>query len=161
MKRLYLLILGLSVQILSIAQRMRAMPDDYMDYDDYVSSNSNESAIVPFSFLVIMAVCAIWLKIALKISRNKEIRKKTYFLTDSVIFGCVKSEMLSNNYTKSYPKDYFVDLKGNIKIPKYARCIILEYYSQNRSYVKVKFEDYSEPLYIGRWMVFENSRTIK
>lgn len=150
-----LLILGICTPILSFAQRMRARPEDYEDYPDY-SSSSDMPAAFWLVLLVIMAIGIIWFKSSLSSSRKEEIRNKTIFLTNQKIKGYVSAYRAStetNQINKPTPKEFFTDENGVVSIPQYAKCIIIEYYKDNHSFVKVKFEDYPHPLYIGRWFL--------
>lgn len=145
-----LLILGICTPILSFAQRMRARPEDYEDYPDY-SSTSDMPAAFWLVLLVILAIGIIWFKSSLSNSRKEEIRSKTQFLTNREVLAYESPTMaINHSFYKTNPKEYFTAEKMVVKIPKYAKCIILEYYPENRSYVKVKFEKYPTPLYLDR-----------
>lgn len=148
--KLLLILLGLSTPILSFAQRMRARPEDYENYPDYGSSSADMPPAFWIVLLVILVIGIIWFKSALNSSRKEEIRAKTLFLTNMDIYGYESPNMAMNHSFYSKPKEYLKVEKRVVKIPKYSRCIILEYYPENRSYVKVKFEDYPQPLYIDR-----------
>ena len=158
MKRIYLLLISLSTQIVLMAQRGRLMPEDYTDYPDYSSSSSDDTfwGYVALVILIIMGIGKLWFKSALKSYRNEEIRNKTIFLTNQKIKGYVSAYRAStetDQINKPTPKEFFTDENGVVSIPQYAKCIILEYYKDNHSFVKVKFEDYPHPLYIGRWFL--------
>lgn len=154
MKRLYISLFALLIQVTLFAQRMRARPEDYEDYPDYGSSSADFPASFWIIVLIIFAVVIIWFKISLNSSRNEEIRNKTVYLTKERIKGFVSAYRATTEngvINKPIPKEDFVDNNGVVGIPPYAKCIILEYYKDNHSFVKVKFDDYSQPLYIGRW----------
>ncbi len=156
MKRLLLLIMSLCSQIILWAQnqRGRLMPEDYMDFPDNTANSSDDTFIGYLSLvlLIIMGIVIIWFKSALKSSREKEIRDKTIFLTNADVYAFESVyRATQDSITSLKPKQFLVNQNGVVKFPKYSRCIILEYYSENRSYVKVKFENYNTPLYVGRW----------
>lgn len=158
MKRIYLLLISLSTQIVLMAQRGRLMPEDYTDYPDYSSSSSDDTfgGYVALVILIIMGIGILWFKSVLKSSRNEDIRNRTIFLTNQKIKGYVSAYRAStetNQINKPTPKEFFTDENGVVSIPQYAKCTILEYYKDNHSFVKVKFEDYPHPLYIGRWFL--------
>lgn len=149
--KVVLLLLGISTPIVSFAQRMRARPEDYEDYSDYGSSSADMPPVFWLVLLAIFVIGIIWFKSALNSSRKEEIRSKTVFLTNRELHAYESGYMAWNHsYYKIPPEEYYVMEKCVVKIPKYARCIILEYYPENRSYVKVKFEEYPQPLYIDR-----------
>ena len=153
MKRIYLLLISISTNIILLAQRERAMPEDYMDYPDYSSSSSYDTFIgcASLILLIIMGIGLLWFKSALNSSRKEEIRNKTVFLTNRELYGYEWATMLQNHSAyKNLPKEYFRMENNIVKIPKYAKCRIILYYKENRSYVLVKFEDYPTTLYIDR-----------
>ena len=155
MKKGILLLLGFYTPLYSFAQRLRARPEDYENSPDYSSSSSDLPAAFWLILLAIMLIGIIWFKIALSNSRNKEIRNKTILLTNQNITAYISPYRATTETTqavnKYIPKEFFIDDNGVISIPKYSKCIILEYYKENHSFVKVKFDNYPEPLYIGRW----------
>lgn len=156
MKRIFLILIGISTQLALFAQRGRVMPEDYASYPDYPSYSSDEgSFIFPLIILILIVVGVIWFKSALNSSRNEEIRNKTLYQTNTNLraFVDVRRIVNNNNIYAHNPSTFFENENGIINIPKYAKCIILEYYSENRSYVKVKFEDYPQPLYVARWLL--------
>lgn len=154
MKRLYILLCLLTVQILLFAQRGRLRPEDYMDYEDvHHSSSSDGSPIIYIILLVAMVIGIIWFKISLNSSRKQEISTKTKFLTKpDKIFGFKDGYSASQNSNRYYKNDkFFTEQNEVVAIPRLSQCIILEYWPENHSFVKVKFDNYPTPLYIGRW----------
>ena len=156
MKKILLIIVELLINLHCLAQRGydrgRLRPEDYMDpdYVDYSSTDGNP--IFYIVLLVIMIVGIIWFKIALLSSRSKEIREKTVFFTNTKLIAYTSSYEVIQNSSNYYElKEYYKEENGKVSIPKYAKCIILEYVPDNHSYVKVKFDKYSEPLFIPRW----------
>ena len=158
MKRLYLLLISLGSYVMLLAQRGRLMPEDYTDYPDYSSSSSDDSFMgyIALVILIIMGIGLLWFKSALSSSRKEDIQKKITYLTNQQIKGYLSAYRASTETSRintPTPKQFYNEENGVVKIPKYAKCIILEYYKENHSFVKVKFEDYPEPLYIGRWFL--------
>ena len=157
MKKFKFVILNLMIPLFALAQRGmdrgRLRPEDYMDYPDYDYSSSNDGSPIIYAILLgAMIIGIIWFKIVLSNSRNKEIREKTVFLahinfTAFTTYYAVK-EKHNNVYKLS---DYFVEEDGKVAIPRFAKCIILEYVAEDHSYVKVKFEKYPKPLFVPRW----------
>ncbi len=140
--------------ILLFAQRGRIRPEDYMDYEDmYHSSNSDGSPVLYIILLVVMVIGIIWFKISLNSSRKQEIRNKTIFLTKpNKIFGYKDGYSAKQNSHQYYKNDkFFVEQNGVVAIPSLSKCIILEYWPEDHGFVKVKFDEYPTPLYIGRW----------
>lgn len=156
MKRIYILLLSLSTKIMLLAQEGKLRTEDYMDYSDfypnsYSSSDDKLTGYICLGLLIAMGIGILWFKSALNSSRNEEIRNKTQFLAnwETFAFDTVSKAMSKSN--RIYPiKEFFTMENGIVKIPKYAKCIILEYYSENRSYVKVQFDKYPQPLYMER-----------
>lgn len=142
----------ISTELMLVAQRGRVRPEDYMDYPDYGHSSSDGSPILYIILLIVMGVGILCFKATLNSSRKEEIRKKTIFVTNGNIFGFPSGYCAKTDPAKNWiPEKFFVEEKGKVGIPKYSKCIILEYYPEDHSFVKVKFENYSKPLYIGRW----------
>lgn len=67
--------------------------------------------------------------------------------------GIEKERVLDDKHCFAISDRYFEDIDGIVAIPKYAKCIILEYLKENDCYVKVKFEDYPEPLFTASWLL--------
>lgn len=152
-QRIIFLLCGLYIQLSVLAQRGRVRPEDLMDEPDYgYSTSSDGSPVFYIVLLAIMVIGIIWFKITLNNSRNKEIREKTVFHTqnDSAAFTSAYAAIQNHNSCKR-PNSYFIEENGVVSIPAYSKCTILEYVPDNHSYVKVKFEKYSEPLFIPRW----------
>lgn len=153
MKRIYLIFLSLSTKLVLLAQEGKLMPEDYTDYSDYYTSHTYDkfTGYLCLSAIIIIVIGILWFKSYINSSRNEEIRNKTQFLAnwETFAFDTVSKAMSKSN--RIYPiKEFFTMENGIVKIPKYAKCIILEYYSENRSYVKVKFDKYPQPLYLER-----------
>ena len=153
MKRIYLISTSILFSLYAFAQRGRVRPEDlgYND-NDYGTSSSDGSPVFPLVILIIMIVGIIWFKIALSNSRSKEILEKTIFLVNRTNYAYTTAYAAQQNKNIEYKgEEYFIEQDGKVAIPKSAKCIILEYSPDNRSYVKVKFEEYPEPLFIARW----------
>ena len=155
MRKLLLLIICATFTVISYAQirDYRAMPEDYSD-TAIMDTNSEFFEIV--SLVVAGIVCIIigfvsFLgfidTIKTKLYWRKAIKDKTIFYAR---FNCIASTSL---YT--IPKkdtyynlgDYFIAKENKIHVSGGSTCIILEYISDNNR-VKVKFDKYSEPIYI-------------
>jgi len=150
MKRINLFLLCISIQILSFAQRERLMPEDYSDYDSYNSSGKGEP-ILYFVLVAILIIGVIWFKIALDRSRKEEIKNQTPFITKEKTQAFLNAGRVSS-YNYNYGlTEYFKEVEDIVLIPENAKCIILEYVPRDHSFVKVKFENFSTPLYVPRW----------
>ena len=85
---------------------------------------------------------------------RKDVKNKVKHMAMRNIKAYTKKERVLNDkrfFAKS--DEYFENVDGVVNIPKYAKCIILEYLKEKDCYVKVKFDDYPEPLYTARWLL--------
>lgn len=139
----------LITQLALFAQRERLMPEDYTDYDNRISTNGEPTIYI--ILLAVIVIGSIWFKISLDSSRKKEIKEQTTFLTNIRTTAFFEATKAIHTYNHNYGlTEYYKEVDGVVLIPKYAKCIILEYVPENHSFVKVKFEDFQIPLYVPR-----------
>ena len=154
MKRIYLLFLTISTKLMLLAQEGRLLPEDYDYYPSHSSYGNKIGGYIGLVILIALGIGVLWFKSTLNSSRKEEIRNKTLFLTNRELFAFDTISKAMSYSNRIFPiKEFYTMENGIVKIPKLAKCIILEYYSENRAYVKVKFENYSDSLYMARWML--------
>lgn len=151
MKRIYLFLLSLYTQISLFAQRSYST-------EDYYSESLSSEDLQPFMilFAVGFIILVIWGAFSIRKNRNEDVEKKTRYVTNNNI----KAFTEVNNAVRRYgvladAKEFYKENEGMVIIPKAAKCFILEYsYNKNNiTIVKVKFENYEQPLFIPRWFL--------
>lgn len=154
MNRLLLFIFTLSINFSLFAQRGHIRPEDYEDVEDlsYQTSSSGDNPVFWLVVLILIIIVVVWFSISLRVSKEKEIKQKTVFLTKYETDGHTYVFTLIQKLKHSKKESpYFEEMDGVVKIPAFSKCIILEYAKESNSYVKVQFEKFPKPLYVPRW----------
>jgi hypothetical protein len=150
MKRICLLSIGIMLRLYAFAQRERLTPDDYTDHSNF-DPVTEMGWLFPLVILVALVIIIIWAKSSISSSRKKEIQEKKVFLTNINLSASSTALLGDNTNFISKTPHFFEEIDGKVEIPKYSKCIILEYVPDNHSFVKVKFDKYPTPLFVPRW----------
>jgi hypothetical protein len=159
MKRLFYFLSTISTSLCVLAQKGHIRPEDVAEIEDleemaHHSSSSGDSSGFVTVLLVVLPIIIIAFIIAINNSDKKDVNQRIAYYTanDLNAFRTIQKAISAGCNFKTC-KGYYVMEDGTVLIPSSARCIILEYVKENKSYVKVKFDQYPEPLYLQRcWL---------
>ena len=159
MKRLLFFLFLINDNLIILAQKGHIRPEDVADIEElekmaHHTTSSGDSSNYALVILVLLAIVVIVFKIALNSSDKKDINQRiAYFTTNEINAYQTATKAIDAKSNFKNCKDYFEMENGVVLIPSGAKCIIMEYINENKSYVKVKFDRYPYPLYLQRcWL---------
>lgn len=160
MKRFWSFIYGMISFLFAFAQKGHVRPEDLMTPDELEnisntsSSTSGDNPVLWVILVVVIVIGVIWFNLALKSNDQKDIQQGRRFHTINEILGfTTENKLVQNGHNFSRLESYYKESNGIVMIPNSAKCVILEYMKGNNTCVKVKFDDYPEPLYVKRWLL--------
>lgn len=160
---LSLMCLVCTISVLAQGRDYRAMPEDYTEFDALSQSSAVyfEYIMALICGLCVFIVCT-WLLISsikTKIYQKKVIRERIVFCSR---FNCIASTTLYPRPDKNYYSElgeYFTPECNKVLIPGGSECTILQYIKEDLR-VKVKFDEFPEPLYVYQEFLYEADQRI-